>query len=198
MKSTNLILRRTHLYLGMLLIPWLLVYGLSTLMFNHGDTFRKFQPADPQFTPLWEKDYTLKTPLTHDNLREVALQLLSDHNLKGAFFARQQGQQLNINVQNFLHPTRLTYHLPTHRLKAEKKKFAWVEALQRLHFRAGYNGTGLLGNAWPFIVDVFCITMLLWILTGLYLWWKIRVSRLPGWLTLGGGAATIVALLLTL
>ncbi len=198
MKSTNLILRRTHLYLGMLLIPWLLVYGLSTLMFNHGDTFRKFRPADPQFTLLWEKDYTLKTPLTHDNLREVALQLLSDHDFEGAFFARQQGQQLTINVQNFLHPTRLTYHLHTHHLMAEKKKFAWVEVLQRLHFRAGYNGTSLLGNAWPFIVDVFCLTMLIWILTGLYLWWKIRVSRLPGWLTLGGGVATIVALLLTL
>ena len=103
-----------------------------------------------------------------------------------------------INLQNFLHPNKLTYHLHTHRLKAEKRKFAWVEVLQRLHFRAGYNGTGILGNAWPLIVDILCVTMLVWIPTGLYLWWKIRVSRSWGWLTLGSGVLTILLLLLTL
>ncbi len=198
MKSTHLILRRTHLYLGMLLIPWLLVFGLSTFMFNHGDSFHPLRPADPQFVPLWEKGYTLPRPITDTNLREVAAQLLADNGLRGAFGARQQGNVLNITLQNFLEPTKLTYNLNTKQLRAEKKKFAWVEVLQRLHFRAGYNGSSLLANVWPVIVDVFCVTMLIWILTGLYLWWKIRVSRRWGWITIGGGMLTMALLLATL
>ena len=131
-------------------------------------------------------------------LREVVSDLLTDNGLRGAFGAQQKGNTLNITLQNFLQPTKLTYNLTSKQLRAEKKKFAWIEVLQRLHFRAGYNGTGALANVWPVIVDVFCITMLVWILTGLYLWWKIRVSRTLGWLTLGGGVATIALLLLTL
>lgn len=198
MKSTNLILRRTHLYLGMLLIPWLLIFGLSTLMFNHGDYFRPLRPADPQFVPLWEKDYSLPRPLTDTNLREVVAQLLADNGLRGAFGAQQRDNALNITLQNFLQPTRLTYNLNTKKLRAEKKKFARVEVLQRLHFRAGYNGSSLLANVWPVIVDVFCVTMLIWILTGLYLWWKIRDSRRLGWLTIAAGMLMFVLLLATL
>lgn len=198
MKSTHLILRRTHLYLGMLLIPWLLVFGLSTFMFNHGEHFRPLRPTDPQFVPLWEKGYTPPIPITDTNLRGAVAQLLTDNGLQGSFGARQQGNVLNITLQNFLEPTKLSYNLNTKQLRAEKKKFAWVEVLRRLHFRAGYNGSSLLANVWPVIVDVFCITMLIWILTGLYLWWKIRDSRRWGWITIGGGMLTMALLLATL
>ena len=145
--------------------------------------------------PLWEKDYTLPRPLTDTNLREVVAQLLADNGLRGAFGAQQRDNALHITLQNFLQPTRLTYNLNTNKLRAEKKKFAWVEVLQRLHFRAGYNGSSLLANVWPVIVDLFCITMLIWILTGLYLWWKIRDSRRPGWLTIAAGMLMFVLLL---
>lgn len=198
MKSTNLILRRTHLYLGMLLIPWLLIFGLSTLMFNHGDHFRPLRPSDPQFVALWEIDYALPHPITDSNLREIVAQLLADNGLQGAFGARQQGSSIDITLQNFLQPTKLNYNLNTKKLRAEKKKFAWVEVLQRLHFRAGYNGSSLLANVWPVIVDFFCVTMLIWILTGLYLWWKIRDSRRLGWLTISAGMLMFALLLATL
>ena len=28
--------RRVHLYLGLILIPWLFLYGVTALLFNHG------------------------------------------------------------------------------------------------------------------------------------------------------------------
>lgn len=195
MRSTNLILRRTHLYLGMLLIPWLLIFCISTLTFNHPDTFDSLFPDDPQFVQVWVKDYTLAEPLRDDNLRAVAQRIVTDQSLRGAFGVQKQGRKLNIFVQNFMQPMRLTYDLDQHKLRGEQKKFAWVEVLRRLHFRAGYNGTGPLANVWPLIVDVFCVSMLMWIVTGLYLWWKIRVARTWGWITVGAGFATIAVLL---
>ena len=195
MKSFHLIVRRTHLYLGMLLIPWLLVYGISTLFLNHRETFQHLRPSDPQWEKIWEKTHPLSTPLRDDNLREVTGEILAAQDLEGPFGVQRQGQRLTINVQNFLAPLRLSYDLGSSRLVAEKKKFGWTELATRLHFRTGYRAGGLAA-VWPLIVDLFCITMFLWILTGLILWWKIRQTRAWGWVALGAGFATFLILLL--
>ena len=47
-------------------------------------------------------------------------------------------------------------------------------------------------------VDVFCVATLAWIATGLYLWWKLPVTRSWGWVAIGGGLATIAILIGTL
>lgn len=39
MKNWNLLFRRTHLYLGMIMLPWMAMYALSTAVFNHGEAF---------------------------------------------------------------------------------------------------------------------------------------------------------------
>ena len=198
MKNWNLIFRRTHLFLGMLLLPWMLVYGLSTVIFNHHEYFRPFRAASPAWLPLWEKDCAIEVPPGNDSLRETAQRILAEHGLKGAFGAQRQGQRLNINVQNFWHPLRLTYDLDQKKLRAEQRRFAGIEVLIRLHERAGYGQPGVLNNLWAVIVDLFSVTLLIWIGTGLYLWWKLPVARGWGFVTLGGGIGSILILLATL
>ncbi|MDP3069381.1 MAG: PepSY-associated TM helix domain-containing protein [Opitutaceae bacterium] len=199
MKNWNLIFRRTHLYLGMLLIPWVLVFALSTFVYNHPGLFAKFRPADPQWVRLWEKDYEADVPAENESsLRGTASRILADHGMSGAFAARRQGPRLNISVLNFLHPRRLTYDFTTKKLRAEEKKFAWVEVLIRLHERTGYGRGGLLASLWAVAVDVFCVTTLIWIATGIYLWWKLAAVRRWGFIALAAGFTTIVALALTL
>lgn len=197
MNSWNLLFRRTHLYLGLLLIPWMLVYALSTFVFNHAEHFRAYRAADPQWLPLWEKDYTLAAPAGNDAaaLRETGRRMLADHGLGGAFGIRRQGERLHLNVPNFWHPKRLTYDPGTKKLRAEEKRFAWLDVLIRLHERTGYGQGAFLNNVWAFAVDAFCVASLLWVGTGLYLWWKISAARRWGWITLGGGVATFLILL---
>lgn len=198
MQNWNLLFRRAHLYLGLLLIPWMLVYALSTVVFNHSEHFRPARAPDQQWFPVWEKDYALAAPTDATGLRASAQRILDDHGLSGAFAARRQGQRLNINVQNFWHPRRLTYDFDTKKLRAEERRFAWVDLLTRLHERTGYNQGGVLNKLWAFVVDLFCVATLVWISTGLYLWWKLIATRTWGWLALGGGLATLLALLATL
>lgn len=198
MKNWNVFFRRTHLYLGMLMIPWLMVYALSTVLLNHGGYFRQFRAADPQWIPHWEKDYALDLPSGNTSLRETARRILDENGLSGAFGVQRQSQRLNINVQNFWQPMRLTYDIEQKKLRAEKKKFSWVEVLIRLHERTGYGQPGFLNNLWAVIVDVFCVTTLVWIGTGLYLWWKLPITRKWGFITMGGGVVSIVILLWTL
>ncbi len=198
MKNWNLLFRRTHLYLGMLLIPWLLVYALSTVLFNHGHYFRQFRVLDRQWLPLWEKDYALDVPTGNEGLRETAQRVLREQGWSGAFGVQRQGQRLNIIVQKFWQPKRLTYDHERKKLRAEARRSSWVEVFVRLHERTGYGQPGVLNNVWAFMVDVYCVTSLVWIGTGIYLWWKLAATRRWGFVALGGGMVSIVILLATL
>ncbi|MEY2881021.1 MAG: hypothetical protein RLZZ15_3401 [Verrucomicrobiota bacterium] len=201
MNNWNLLFRRTHLYLGMALLPWMLLYAVSTFTFSHREWFKVFRAADPQWTQIWEKDYALAMPTAANDpaaLRATAQRLLDDQQLSGAFAVRRTGSRLNINVQNFFHPRRLTYDFTTKKLRAEEKSFAWLEVLVRLHERTGYGTGGWLNNLWAFAVDVYCVTTLVWIATGIYLWWKLSATRRWGFVALGGGCATLLVLAFTL
>ena len=202
MTNWNLLFRRTHLYLGLLLIPWVLVYALSTVMFNHAEYFRHYRAPDPQWFSIWEKDYALAAPApAADDLKaleQTTTRILADHGLGGAFNVRRQGQRLSISLPHFWHPRRLAYDLASKKLRAEEKRFAWVELVARLHERTGYRAGGALNNVWAGAVDVLCVTTVVWIGTGLYMWWKLAEARRWGFAAIAGGLATIAVLALTL
>ena len=202
MTNWNLLFRRTHLYLGLLLIPWMLVYALSTFTFSHAESFRAYRAPDPQWFVLWDRDYPLAGPAPAAEdlpaLQAATEKILADQNLRGAYNVRRQGARLSISLPHFRHPRRLTYDLGTKKLRAEEKSFAWIEVLARLHERTGYRSGDFLNNLWAALVDLFCVTTLVWIATGLYLWWKLAATRRWGWLALGGGCATLAILAPTL
>lgn len=197
MTNWNLLARRSHLYLGLLLLPWIGMYGLSTIVFNHRAREQAHRNGGAQWTLRWEKDYRTELPSQGERLREAARQTMTEHGLRGPFGVQRQGQRLVINVQNFLEPLRLTYDGETHKLRAEARRFSWEELLGRLHVRVGYGQPGLLPTVWAVVVDLFCVTTLLWVGTGLYLWWKLPATRRWGLATLGGGVATLLLLLVT-
>jgi hypothetical protein len=198
MTNWNLLFRRTHLYLGMILLPWVTMYALSTVVFNHRDYFQKSRPTEPQWRPLSEKDYDIDVPATPEGLRDVARRILDDSGVKGSFGVQRQGQRLTINVPNFRQPIRLIYDIAQKKLQTEQRKTSWVEVLTRLHERTGYGRGGALDNLWAAIVDLFCLATLTWIATGLYLWWHLPATRRWGSVTIGGSIATIVILLCSL
>jgi hypothetical protein len=203
MQNWNLIFRRTHLYLGMLLVPWLLVYALSTVAYNHPETFRPYGNDPKLWEPLWEKDYALDVPGGNTMatfpawLKVAGAKVIADQGMKPPFFANRPGKQLIINVPNFRQPLRLIYDPDAKRLRAEQRRFSFVETLSRLHNRSGYGTGTALNDLWAVIVDLFCVTTLVWIATGLYLWWKLPGLRRSGFVAIAGGVATIAILLLT-
>jgi len=199
MKSVNLIFRRTHLYLGMLLIPWMFIYAFSTFLLNHGPYFRQFRPGPDGWIPMWEMDYQEKLPPTQPELREWAAEILKEHDLYGGPFGVQRNpQRALINVPRFVNAMRITYSFSDQKLTAEQREPSWVETFQRLHFRAGYGQVGPLQKIWGFIVDLVCVSFLVWIGTGLYLWWKIPQVRNWGWVAIGAGLLTFFGVLISL
>lgn len=199
MKSMNLIFRRTHLYLGMFLVPWLFVYAFSTFMVNHGSVFRKMRPPPDAWSPVWEKAYSVDLPQGQAALREWAEELLNEEGISTARFGvNRNAQRALITSQRFLNPIRVTYHFSDNRLVAEKREGSWVEAMLRMHFRTGYGQGDPQQFIWGLIVDVVCIALIVWLITGLYLWWKIPRIRRWGIIALVGGFVYFAALVAAL
>lgn len=199
MKSINLILRRTHLYLGMFLIPWLFVYAFSTFMVNHGSVFRKMRLGPDAWNPLWEKEYVVELPQGQAALREWAEALLEEEGISTARFGvNRNAQRALITSQRFLNPVRVTYRFEDDRLIAEQRVGSWMEALLRMHFRTGYGQGDPQQFIWGLIVDVVCGALIVWVGTGLYLWWKIPRTRRWGVVAIVAGFAYFAALVLAL
>jgi hypothetical protein len=193
------LLRRLHLYLGLALAPWVAMYGLSSAAFTHGELFRSSgTPTQAQWTPRFTRDYAVPPPSDPAALRDFGRALLTELGVSGPNFGvnRTNANTVTINVFSFRHTTRVVYAVSQKKVTVEDRKFRFDMFLTGLHARGGFNQEGFLPKAWGVMVDVVCLAMVLWILTGLYLWWGVSGHRLSGLVALlaGAGAFALFAL----
>jgi hypothetical protein len=89
----------------------------------------------------------------------------------------------------------LTYFIPERRLLVEDRVFQWSLLFVGMHMRFGY-GQGLpIDDVWAVVVDLVCIAFLVWIASGIYMWWNIRHTRLWGALTMVAGFVSFLLIL---
>ncbi|MEO8425772.1 MAG: hypothetical protein ABI651_01540 [Verrucomicrobiota bacterium] len=53
---------------------------------------------------------------------------------------------------------------------------------------------GSLNKLWAFMVDLSCVGILLWIASGLIMWWRLSRTRVWGAIALGGGLLAFLLL----
>jgi hypothetical protein len=184
--------RRLHLYLGLTLAPWFLMYGVSSIPFAHNQFFEARDRAKglPLWTPRLERNYSIAIP-AEGELRPVAARIVKDFGLKGAFGAYRQGpNQINVYVNTFRHVSQAKYFIAEQRIVVEDRRFRFDHFLTGMHARGGFEQDGVLNTAWGVMVDVACFGMLLWVLSGLYIWWSLPGLRNWGWAAFLGGAGS--------
>ena len=188
--------RRTHLYLGLALLPWFLMYGLSSIPFAHTTFFERRDAA--KGLPMWtlRATHTVHVPVPEEprELRALGATLLRQAGVSTSSFGvyRQSPTQVNVYAYSFRHSTQLKYFIDQQRMTVEDRRFRWDHFLTGMHARGGFEQEGLLVRSWSVIVDLVCVAILLWIATGLYMWWGLQGSRTVGFMTIGAGAAAFV------
>ena len=188
--------RRTHLYLGLFLVPWILMYGASSFIISHRSWFQSNEP--PRWDLLFEREYRHAID-DQKPLRAVAAEILRDLNMEGAFWTqRPTPDELRIDRFGFWGSTRLTYLVKEHKLKAEHQRMAWDQALPRMHFRGGFAQSRFWDTFWAVTVDLACLGILLWIASGLIMWWRLAPVRVWGAVALGGGLLSFLLLIWSL
>jgi len=184
------LLRRTHLYLGIFLAPWILMYALSTLAMNHRHYFQEKYgrgpaPWQPERELTYDGSFTADTPL-----RDISRQILLALELDGAHGVNRRADgAIVITRQSMAAPRRLTYTPADRRLvieKAEPRVNAWLE---RFHRRRGYATGYGLDTVWAVSVDLTIVALVFWAVSGLWMWWEMKSTRPWGAAGLLGGVA---------
>ena len=192
--------RRTHLYLALVLLPWFLMYGVSSVPFSHGQYFQERDQASG--IPLWtlrvERPYDV--PVPEGSLRPLAAKVVTDMGLDGAYGAYRPpgGKYIEVYAATFLHATRGRYYPDEKRLTIEDRRFRFDQFLTGMHARGGFRQDGFLQNFWCVVIDIVCLGMLLWIASGLYMWWTLKGLRKWGWLALGAGIVSFTLFMVQL
>ena len=179
--------RRLHQYLALSLLPWFFIYGFSSIYISHGRAIQKAFPSD---VPVWstraERSIDYDIPVDGD-LRTLGKEILADHDLSGPFFIGQRGFGFQIYRVTFRHHVRITYRKESKSLKVEDRRFGWREFFGTLHTRGGFQKGEFFHNTWSVIVDIVCLSIVLWIASGTVMWWQLPALRRWGFAVLASG-----------
>ena len=187
--AVSKIIRRVHLYTGLFLAPWMVMYALSTLVMTHRDYVLSFYPSrNPSLITERELEYTRSFPPAAAR-EEIGRQILEDLGLDGTHSVSggRNGKPLVIDRQNALGTRRVTFDPAIQKVTIQREEFRAATFLDRMHRRRGYNHPYALEDTWGFTVDAAVVIMVFWSLSGLWLWWEIKAARLWGALSLGVG-----------
>ena len=187
------------MYLALFLFPWLLMYALSTAAMNHRTMFASAAPGGaPQFERERQLVYDGVVPDGTD-LRAISRQILASLDLDGAHgVTRRKDGAIVINRTDLLTPRRLTYTPADRTLVIEKLPHRTNVMLERFHRRRGYATGYALDTAWAVTVDLVIAAMVFWVLSGLWMWWEMKVTRPLGALAFVGGAGLFALFLATI
>ena len=186
--------RRLHLYLGLALLPWFFMYGISSIPFAHTPFFERRDAA--KRLPLWtlraEKTVDVPVPEDAGGLRPLGAALLREAGVNGTSFGiyRQSPTQVNVYAYSFWQSTQLKYYVDQKKLTVEDRRFRWDHFLTGVHARGGFEQDSLLDRSWSLVVDLVSLSMLLWIASGLYMWWELPGQRRWGWVAIAAGTAS--------
>jgi hypothetical protein len=139
-------------------------------------------------------------PADPTDLRAFGASLLQHAGITASTFGayRQSPTQVNVYVYSFWTSTQLKYDADQHRLTVEDRRFRWDHFLTGMHARGGFEQEGILVRSWSVVVDVVCLAIVVWIASGIYMWWGLPGSRRWGWLAIVGGVATFVVFAIAL
>ena len=188
--------RRLHLYLGLALLPWFFMYGISSVPFAHNQFFEQRDAA--KGLPLWtlRAERTLDVPVPQDTagLRAFGATLLKDAGVAATSYGtyRQSPTQINVYAYSFWTSTHLKYDIDRKKLTVEDRRFRWDHFLTGMHARGGFEQEGFLQLSWSIVVDIVCVAMIVWIASGLVMWWELPGQRRWGWVAIVAGTASFL------
>jgi hypothetical protein len=193
-------MRASHLYTGLLLVPWMTVYAVSAFMIHHSTWFVGAPPNGTKWELMREMDFPLDNEFPQEP-NEQARAILKHLDLAGAF--RIGGDPASNPMVIYRSCATGLYQVAWHRQPSRLvvQRFgppSLYTLINNLHFQRGYDQEGLAYRTWAVIVDVVTISTIIWIISGIYLWARRPRKRLLGGACLVAGVLLFVVLVVAL
>jgi hypothetical protein len=189
-------MRASHLYTGMFLVPWMIVYAVSAFCLNHSAWFvERFQPAQ-KWEVERETDFAPDAafPADPDGQAQAILAALD---LEGAYRITgvPDANQLTLMRLCVTGHYRITWQRQRNHVVVDRlKPVSFYSIVNNLHFVMGYGQSSWAYLTWAALVDAVTISTVIWVISGIYLWARWPRKRLVGGLCLAAGSLLFVVL----
>jgi hypothetical protein len=194
------VVRRIHMYAALFLAPWMLMYALSTIVMNHRASFQEqYGGTLVNWVIEREQQYTSQLDAAAD-ARAIGRQIMRDLRLDGHFNVNmsRDRKKLTLVRTDPVTPRRITYTPDDGKLVVEKQELRAQPFLESLHRRRGFQSGSVPDILWAISVDLVIVTMVVWVLTGLWMWWELKITRRLGAICLMTGLALFALFLFTI
>ena len=187
------------MYLALFLFPWVLMYAVSTLAMNHRAVFTaRYGPGGPPYVVERTAGYDGAFAANAEP-RAMARPLLASLDLDGAYsVTRRNDGAIIITRHDLITPRRITYSPTDRTLIVERMQHRTNALLERFHRRRGYATGYGLDTAWAVSVDLFIAAVIFWAVSGLWMWWEMKVTRAAGLCAVLSGAALFASYVLAI
>ena len=193
-------LRDLHLYLGLFVSPFVLLFAVSVFYLNHG----KLGPDTP---PPPETFHNLRIPDGFDRLKgrdavERAKTILPQVGTSGEIgFLRYRAEDRHlifpVSIAGL--ESMIDVDLDARSATVARRTMDLWERLSYLHKMPGPHNAALRGNwvgieIWRWLADATIYLLLFISMSGIYLWWAIKAERRIGLALLSAGVVTFFTL----
>ena len=192
-KSLYLWIRELHLYLGLFISPFIVVFAVSTILFNHA-----WKPWNAGSDAKVQKmSVPVKIPEDVEGL-EQAKQIMRQVNVSGEIsYLPKPKDHLVIPVMKPGQKITIDVNLETRPAEIERRYTAIWDALFYLHKSPGAHNANIRGNwfytrLWSWLADTVVYLLLFISASGIYLWTVIKAERVIGLILLGAGGLSFL------
>jgi hypothetical protein len=189
-----------HLYLGLLVSPFVIAFAVSVLFLNHAKV------DTSATTSVTVRDVSIPSALAAARGREAAdraREIVNQVGIAGEIgFVRyvRTEQRFVIPVSTPGFETITNVDVPNRTAVVSRRKMGILESVGYLHKSPGPHNADLRGNwvwtrVWRWLADGTVYLVLFISATDLYLWFAIKAERRIGFALLGAGAVSFFGLL---
>jgi hypothetical protein len=186
--------RDLHLYVGLFLSPFLLIFAVSTWVLNHPPATKPV----PKLSSPETRTLTLADDAKVGSLAQ-ARGILDQLQLTGEIDMVRHDTKAGRLVIPVSRPGQLTtveVDLKSGTATLRRQAEGMAAALVYLHKRPGphliqFRGNWIFMAIWAWLADAVVYATLFVTATGLYLWWAFKAERTTGWVMLFAGLLTV-------
>ena len=185
------VLRDTHLLLGLFLLVFIMMFGVSSLHMSHRGWFGS-QPAESESIVVVDPGQA-STP------RELARHLMEEQGYRGGLHDIQDAEgQIHFNISRIGTVHDVRYTRGAREALVRTRVFPVINMMTWMHTTFGIQHEYAPHNVWGALMFLTSVGLLVLGGTGLYLWFNLRTERRIGLILLLGNmvfGATLIVLL---
>ena len=171
-------LRNTHLFLGLFIFLFVMMYGVSSVQMAHNSWFNA--------KPLVNESSEKLAPML--DARQAARLLMEKYGWRGELGqVTTRRDDLIFRVVRPGMVYEVTYAPVSGETKIKTNVANWIGMLNRIHHIGGFWHEYSLINVWAAFIAIVSVSLIVIALSGIYLWFKIHTERLIGGVLLAAG-----------